>query len=212
MIERKLFGATTALAILISSRCAVSAVLPNVEPGGWFETEPGGGKWSDQNVNNPGPFPNTSAGLTGAGLPSQGLVKVMKIEGADGSGDAFGVNISLSGQNGGTSGTWTLNRGDLNLGDGKVLAYFSLKAAQNWNLWQVMGDIDSNPNTFTNAWDTNVSGGGLLTPNRKNFAGLSHISFWAVDADVIPEPNSLAIVCLAATCWSVKIILRRRSS
>jgi hypothetical protein len=135
----------------------------------------------------------------------------MKIDAPATSGSAHGISISVTGQ-GGTSGTWTLNRGDLFLGDGTALAYFSLKAAQNWNLWQVMADIDSNPNTFTNAWDTNVSGGGLLTPNRRNFAGLSHITFWAVDADLIPEPSALSLVIIGGVCCSKLLSKRQRAS
>jgi hypothetical protein len=194
------------LAISLSPRMVHSAVLSNVEPGGWLELELAGGKWDDQNVNNSGPFPNVAAGLAGAGLPSDGLVKIMKIDAPAPSGSANGITFSVTGQ-GGTSGTWTLNRGDLFLGDGTALAYFSLKAAQNWNLWQVMADIDSNPNTYTNAWDTNASGGGLLTPNRRNFAGLSHITFWAVDAALIPEPSALSLVVIGACC---RVILPKR--
>jgi len=210
MATRKVLRACAmaALAVAFLTRPVVATVLPNVEPGGWFETEPGGGKWSDQNVNNPGPFPNIEAGILGAGFLADGLMKIVKIDDPASSGSGAGVTFTITG-NGGTSGTWTLNQGDLNLPGGKTIFYFSLKAAQNWNLWQIMPDIDSNPNTFTNAWDTDASGGGLLTPNRKNFAGLSHITFWAVNTNVIPEPSALALAVACAACCVTRARRRR---
>jgi hypothetical protein len=201
-------GAVAALAVVLLSHPAASAVLPNVELGGWFEQEPGNGKWDDQNVNNPGPFPNIVAGLAGAGLPADGLMKIVKIDDPASSGGGAGVNFTITG-NGGKSGTWTLNQGHLNLAGGKTLAYFSLKAALNWNLWQVMPDIDTNLATYTNAWDSNASGGGLLTPNNKNFADLSHIAFWAVDFRVIPEPSTSMLVATSVACWSATLAMRR---
>jgi len=203
-------GAMAALAVVLLSHPAASAVLPNVELGGWFEQEPGNGKWDDQNVNNPGPFPNIVAGIAGAGLPADGLMKIVKIDDPASSGGGAGVNFTITG-NGGTSGSWTLNQGHLNLAGGKTLAYFSLKAALNWNLWQVMPDIDPNPATYTNAWDTNASGGGLLTPNNKNFADLSHIAFWAVNSNVIPEPSALALVVASGACWNMTLAKRKFS-
>lgn len=187
------------LLIGLTGNYANASVLSNVELGGWEETEPGGGKWDDQNVNNPGPFPNIIAALTGAGLPTAGLVKVTKIDDPATVGSGFDASFTITGQ-GTTSGTWILDQGGLTLDNGQVLAYFSLKAAQSWNLWTIMPDVDLNPMTYTNAWDTNASGGGLLTPNGNNFAGLSHITFWAInkpgpggsDGDV-PEPVSFVV-------------------
>lgn len=182
--------------ILMGTPSCDASILSNVELGGWEETEPGGGNWDDQNSS--GPFPNIVAALTGASLPAAGLVKVAKIEDPTTTGSGLGVSFDITGQ-GTNSGTWILNQGDLNLAGGKVLAYFSLKAAQSWNLWQIMSDIDLRASTYTNAWDTNSSGGGLLTPNGKSFAGLSHITFWAIDdtvsppPPVVPEPVSAAV-------------------
>jgi len=197
-------GLAFTLLVVVSSDSAFGSVLTNVELGGWEETEPGGGKWDDQHVNNPGPFPNIEGALIGAGLPTAGLTKIVKIEDPNTAGAGLGANFTITGQ-GTTAGSWSIDQGSLTLTGGKVLAYFSLKAAQSWNLWQVMADIDLNASTYTNAWDTNVSGGGLLTPNGRNFAGLSHITFWAIDPTptsippVVPEPLSAVIWGLLST-------------
>ncbi len=189
---------------------AEASILSNVPLGGWSQTSPGGGKWDDQNTNNPGPFPNVSAALGGALLSSVGLVKVDKIDNPATSGSGLGVNFTITGQ-GSTSGTWSINQDSLSLGGGKVLAYFSLKAGVTWNLWEIMPDTDISALTYTNSWDTNVSGGGLVN-NGSQTAGLSHISFWAIDDSPnpdpqgrVPEPASLMVWCGLALAFNCGI-------
>ncbi|MCC6494042.1 MAG: hypothetical protein IT424_13590 [Pirellulales bacterium] len=209
--------ATAMLLVLYCLPAAHGSVLSNVPAGGWGETAPGGGKWDDQDVNNPGPFPNIIAALTGAGLPTDGLTRITKIDDPATSGSGLGVSFSITGQ-GGASGTWILNQAGLVLPAGKILAYFSLKAAQSWNLWNVGADIDLNAATYTNAWDTNSSAGGLLTPNGKNFAGLSHITFWAINAppppppSTVPEPMSLAVWGLFTVSAGAVVWMRKRGA
>jgi hypothetical protein len=193
-------------ALQAGSPSAVHAsILSNVDLGGWDEAELGGGKWDDQNVNNPGPFPNVEAALSGAGLSTIGLTKILKIDDPDTSDTALGITFTINGQ-GGTSGSWTIDSPDLDLGGGLTLAYFSLKGGQKWSLWEIGPDTDANPLTYTNSWDTNLTGGGLLKDIKVKkdgslkytYYGLSHISFWGIAVPPpatasAPEPLSLVV-------------------
>jgi hypothetical protein len=186
----------TAIVILLGQHSFVSAsILSTVDPGGWDQDEPGGGIFDN--------LQNVLSALTTAGLNTTGLEFVAGIDDPDTTGSGLGVDFTIAGQ-GTTSGSWSIDQNDLDLAGGKILAYFSLKANGHWNLWEIMSDTDANAATYTNLWDTDSSGGGLLTPQLNNFATLSHIRFWAVTDPLgpppptVPEPVSVAVWSLLA--------------
>lgn len=108
--------------------------------------------------------------------------------------DVPGGSLSCSWENGAVAGEDYTSAFQLNFTDDKngtwsftdssslshLPAYMVVKAATNWALYAVDGALSG-------SWST----AGLMTPNGKNQAGVSHVSFY----------NSVAAVPLPAAGW-----------
>ncbi|NNU15180.1 PEP-CTERM sorting domain-containing protein [Parvularcula sp. ZS-1/3] len=106
---------------------------------------------------------------------------------ASGSGVAIGsFSYAVTSTSGATEGTFTLNPGS-----GYELAYFVVKAGNEYDLYQIIGPVVSG--TFN--WDT----------SNLNGRNLSHLSFYGNLAEVpVPAAALLFPAGLAAMAWRRK--------
>lgn len=86
--------------------------------------------------------------------------------------------------------------------DGTLIKYVTIKAAGNFKVYELPGAGASSGIDFNSF--------GLLTPNLRTQAEISHLSFWTVPEAPVPEPSTwaLMLVGFGAVGWG----MRRRKS
>jgi hypothetical protein len=166
------FAGIAAVVLAVSAGGAAAATLVGIFDKGsvWGHNDPfgagqGGGLYGDFNGVDIA-SPSLAKCEYGAGGCSweNGVV-----EGEDYT-QAFSITVSDDGK----AGTWSFKPGD---GLSHQPLYMAVKASTSWALYALDGALSGD-------WST----AGLMTPNGKNQAGVSHISFYNGGAAPVPLP------------------------